>query len=105
LPTRSVFDNVAVSLEVLGWPTREITRKVSQMLRYVGLAEKANVLPSRLSGGEQQRVAIARALAPDPAVLLADEPTGNLDAERSMDIMELLSSVSARGTTVFVATH
>lgn len=105
LPTRSVFDNVAVSLEVLGWPAREINRKVSQMLRYVGLAEKAHVVPSRLSGGEQQRVAIARALAPDPAVLLADEPTGNLDAERSMDIMELLSSVSARGTTVFVATH
>lgn len=105
LPTRTVFDNVAVTLEVLGWAPREVKRKVSLLLRYVGLAEKAHVVPTRLSGGEQQRVAIARALAGDPAILLADEPTGNLDAERSMDIMELLSSVSARGTTVFVATH
>lgn len=105
LSTRSVFDNVAVSLVVLGWPSRVIRRKAMLLLRYVGLTDKAHVLPCRLSGGEQQRVAIARALAADPAILLADEPTGNLDAERSMDIMELLSSVSARGTAVLVATH
>lgn len=105
LSTRSVFDNVAVALVVLGWPARNIKRKVMLLLRYVGLTEKAHVMPSRLSGGEQQRVAIARALAADPAILLADEPTGNLDAERSMGIMELLASVSARGTAVLVATH
>lgn len=105
LSTRSVFDNVAVALVVLGWPARIIKRKVMLLLRYVGLTDKADVMPSRLSGGEQQRVAIARALAADPAILLADEPTGNLDAERSMDIMELLASVSARGTAVLVATH
>lgn len=105
LPTRTVFDNVAVTLEVLGTPPRELRRKVALLLRYVGLAEKAGVLPSRLSGGEQQRVAIARALAGDPALLLCDEPTGNLDAERSLDILELLSAVNARGTTVIVASH
>lgn len=105
LPTRTVFDNVAVPLQVLGLPVKEVRRKVTLLLRYVGLGEKAQVLPERLSGGEQQRVAIARALVADPAVLLADEPTGNLDAERSIDIMELLQSVSARGTAVLVATH
>jgi cell division transport system ATP-binding protein len=105
LPTRSVFDNVAVVQEVLGVDAREIRRKVSMLLRYVGLSDKATVLPTRLSGGEQQRVAIARALASDPALLLADEPTGNLDPDRSNDIMELLSQVNARGTTVVIATH
>ena len=105
LPTRTVFDNVAVTLEVLGVEPREIRRKVTTLLRYVGLAEKAQVLPTRLSGGEQQRVAIARALASDPVLLIADEPTGNLDVERSTDIMELLMQVNARGTTVLVATH
>jgi cell division transport system ATP-binding protein len=105
LPTRTVFDNVAVTLDVLGVDPRETRRKVSTLLRYVGLSDKADVLPSRLSGGEQQRVAIARALAADPVLLIADEPTGNLDVERSNDIMELLFQVNARGTTVLVATH
>jgi cell division transport system ATP-binding protein len=105
LQNRSVFDNVAVTLEVLGTEPREIRRKVTTLLRYVGLLEKADALPSRLSGGEQQRVAIARALAGDPAILLADEPTGNLDQERAQDILDLLTQVNARGTTVVVATH
>lgn len=105
LPTRSVFDNVALPLEVQGLAPREIGRRVTQMLRHVGLLERARALPERLSGGEQQRIALARALVGDPAVLLADEPTGNLDAERSADIMELMVSASARGTTVLVATH
>jgi len=105
LQTRSVADNVGLTLEVLGTPTREVQRKVGQLLRYVGLTEKGKSLPSRLSGGEQQRAAIARALAADPVLLLADEPTGNLDVDRSREIMDLLAQVNARGTTVLVATH
>lgn len=105
LPRRTVFDNVAVTLEVASVPPREIRRKVLHLLRYVGLSEKAGVLPSRLSGGEQQRVAIARALASDPPLLLADEPTGNLDGDQASGIMELLSQVNARGSTVIIATH
>jgi cell division transport system ATP-binding protein len=105
LPRRTVFDNVALAQEVVGTHPRDVRRKAALLLRYVGLGEKAQMLPSRLSGGEQQRVAIARALAGDPALLLADEPTGNLDLERAGDIMELLAQVNARGTTVVIATH
>ncbi len=105
LPTRTVFDNVAVPLEVLGSDAAQTRRKVTTLLRYVGLGEKAGELPQKLSGGEQQRVAIARALAGDPAILLADGPTGNLDQERAEDILQLLTQVHARGTTVVVATH
>ena len=105
LAQRSVYDNVAFVLEVVGHPYREIRRKVLHRLEQVGLADKAHLLPRRLSGGEQQRVAIARALVNDPAILLADEPTGNLDPELTLDIMNLLFDVNRRGTTVLVATH
>jgi len=105
LPTRTVFDNVAVTLEVRGDPPEAIRRRVTSLLRQVGLPDKAESLPARLSGGEQQRVALARALAGDPAILLADEPTGNLDPERSEEIMEMFGAAHARGTTVIVATH
>ncbi len=105
LHRRPVFDNVAFALEVLGTPPREIRRRVTAMLRQVGLGDKMHVLPSRLSGGEQQRVAIARALVNEPAILLADEPTGNLDPDLTIDIMNLLREANVRGTTVIVATH
>ncbi len=105
LAQRTVFGNVAFAMEVIGRPPRDIRRRVTTVLREVGLADKANSLPSRLSGGEQQRVAIARALVNEPAILLADEPTGNLDPALTLSIMGLLSDVNARGTTVVVATH
>jgi len=105
LPTRTVGENVAVGLEVLGKPRREIRRRVSDVLGMVGLEHKANQLPPKLSGGEQQRVAIARAIVNDPPILLADEPTGNLDFELSQEIDTLLKDINARGSTVVVATH
>jgi cell division transport system ATP-binding protein len=105
LPPASVFENVALALEVLGTPARDVRRKVLAVLKSVGLAHKVDMPAQRLSGGEQQRVAIARALVNDPAILLADEPTGNLDDARTEDIMSLLSDAHARGTTVLVATH
>ncbi len=105
LPSRTVYDNVAFAMEVLGRPPREIKRRTTLVLRQVGLGDKLSSLPSRLSGGEQQRVAIARALVNEPILLLADEPTGNLDPELTFEIMNLLNEVNARGTTVVVATH
>jgi cell division transport system ATP-binding protein len=105
LPQATVHDNVALSLEVLGLRQGEVRRRVLAMLKAVGLEHKVDALPPRLSGGEQQRVAIARALVNDPAILLADEPTGNLDAELSLEIMGLVEDANARGTTVIVATH
>ena len=105
LTRRSVAANVAISLEVLNLPRRDIKRRTFNMLKQVGLAHKMYHLPLRLSGGEQQRVAIARALIHEPQILLADEPTGNLDKERSLEIMTLLEQANARGTTVVVATH
>jgi cell division transport system ATP-binding protein len=105
LPGRTVRDNVALTLDVLGTPRRDANRRVEVMLKQVGLAHKADSFPPRLSGGEQQRVAIARALVNDPAILLADEPTGNLDHKLTLEIMDLLTDFSARGTTVVVATH
>ncbi|ABC80442.1 cell division ATP-binding protein FtsE [Anaeromyxobacter dehalogenans] len=105
LPQRTVAENVALPLEVQAMPEKEIRRRVKQLLRSVGLEHRAEKFPPSLSGGEQQRVAVARALAPAPALLLADEPTGNLDPERTLEVMQLLADANARGTTVLVATH
>jgi cell division transport system ATP-binding protein len=105
LPERTIGENVALPLEVRSLPRREIRRKVQGLLRSVGLEHRAEKFPPSLSGGEQQRVAVARALAADPALLLADEPTGNLDPDRTLEVMELLAAANARGTTVVIATH
>ncbi|HET6346910.1 MAG TPA: cell division ATP-binding protein FtsE [Myxococcota bacterium] len=105
LPQRTVEENVGIVLEVMGLPRRDIRRRTFTLLKQLGLAHKMHQLPPRLSGGEQQRVAIARALINEPQILLADEPTGNLDPERSEEIMGLLQAANARGTTVVVATH
>ncbi len=105
LPRRNVFDNIAISLEILGLSRRQIQRRVDQVLDMVGLERYARSMPHWLSGGEQQRVAIARALVNDPAILVADEPTGNLDPDLSVEIMQMLLDVQQRGTTVVAATH
>ena len=105
LPRRSVEENVAIALEVLGRPPREIRRRVFTLLKQVGLQHRRHHSPLSLSGGEQQRVALARALAGEPELLLADEPTGNLDPELTIEIMDLIAHAAARGTTVVVATH
>jgi cell division transport system ATP-binding protein len=105
LPRSTVADNIGITLEVLGVPRRDIQRRTYAILKQLGLAHKHNHFPPRLSGGEQQRVAIGRALVNEPQILLADEPTGNLDGERSREIMDLLEDANARGTTVVVATH
>jgi len=105
LPDRSAEKNVAFALEVTGAPHASIAPKVARLLTQVGLASKATALPHELSGGEQQRVAIARALANDPFVLLADEPTGNLDDRATRGIFQLLREINASGTAVLMATH
>jgi cell division transport system ATP-binding protein len=105
LPRRTVFENVALSLEVMGVAPSMIRKKVHQTLRYLGLADKEGYYPPQLSGGEQQRIAIARAIVNNPLILLADEPTGNLDYDLTMEIMALLKEIHTRGTTVVVATH
>jgi len=105
LSRKSIFENVALPMRVTGTPYRDISTKVPQLLKLVGLAHKAECTPSQLSGGEQQRVVIARALANEPAVLIADEPTGNLDYDLSLEIIQLLKDICARGTTVVMATH
>jgi len=105
LNERSVFDNVALPLTILGLPLSEQRRRVLQVLTVVGLAHRKDDPPMNLSGGEQQRVAIARGIALDPVVLLADEPTGNLDPEITWHIMKLFRTINARGTTVIIATH
>ena len=105
LPDRDVYGNVAFALEVLGKSRAFIETAVPDALRLVGLEEKANSKPASLSGGQQQRVAIARALVNRPEILLADEPTGNLDPDNSMEIMNLLERVNLAGTTVIMATH
>jgi cell division transport system ATP-binding protein len=102
---RSALQNVALALEVLGLGAREVQSRAFQMLKHVGLGHKRNTLPALLSGGEQQRIAIARALVNDPLIVLADEPTGNLDPELSLAIMELFEEMNSRGTTVVIATH
>jgi len=105
IPTRTVVENIAFVPEVLGVPDSQRSRRAFQVLKWVGLQHRMNAYPEDLSGGEQQRVAIARALIGDPSLLLADEPTGNLDPDLSLEIMNLLREVNAGGTTVVVATH
>ncbi len=105
LPNRTVYDNVAYSLLVVGESRKEIRRKVPDILRMVGLSTKLHNFPDELSGGEQQRVSIARAFVNHPPLLLADEPTGNLDPETSIGIMQLIYRINRTGTTVIVATH
>ncbi len=105
LNTKSVFDNVALPLEILGYSKKEIKKRVFYVLRLVGLEHKSNSYPLRLSAGEQQRVAIARAMVNDPKIILADEPTGNLDPDLSVEIMDLFEKMHIRGATVVVATH
>jgi cell division transport system ATP-binding protein len=105
LPRRTVEENVALALDVVGVPLRQAKARVFAILKRVGLQHRRFHYPLSLSGGEQQRVAIARALVNEPEILLADEPTGNLDPDLTLEIMELIASVAARGTTVLVATH
>jgi cell division transport system ATP-binding protein len=105
LPNKSVFENVAFALEVTGASRREIRNRVPKLLSLVGLQDHQTHLPTQLSGGEQQRTAIARALVHDPALLIADEPTGNLDPVTSWEIIQLLIHINAMGTTVLMATH
>jgi len=105
LQDKTVFENVSFALEVIGKPKHVIDQRVPEILEYVGLGEKLNNYPDELSGGEQQRVSIARACVNRPLILLADEPTGNLDPNTSVDIMRLLDKVNKIGTTVVMATH
>ena len=105
LKDRNVYENIAFAQRVIMTPTRKIRREVPKMLSLIGLAEKYKSFPKQLSGGEQQRVALARALVNHPALLLADEPTGNLDPKNSWEIMKLLESINEKGTTVLVVTH
>ena len=105
LPRKTVFENVAYAMQVIGRKPRDIKKRVMEVLDLVGLKHKVRVFPSELSGGEQQRVSIARAIVNTPKVLIADEPTGNLDPENSWEIMKLLDLINAQGTTVVMATH
>ena len=105
LPDRNVYENVAYAMRIVQATPRQIRRQVPMVLSLVGLSDKAKMFPDQLSGGEQQRVAVARAIVNNPTLLLADEPTGNLDPETAEDIMNLLSEINLRGTTVIIATH
>jgi len=105
LPNKTVAENVAFTLHVLGYSNKQISREVPEVLELVGLGEKGDRKPSELSGGEQQRVAIARAYVSRPTILIADEPTGNLDPATSVGIMKLLDRINREGTTVVMATH
>ena len=105
LPTLTVFENIAYAMEVLEKSPRQIEARVKEVLNLVGLGHKTDMLPNELSGGEQQRIAIARAIANMPRVLIADEPTGNLDPETSDGIMKILEQISDQGTTIIMATH
>jgi cell division transport system ATP-binding protein len=103
--SRTLLENILFVPEVLGMPTAQQRRRAFQVLKWVGLQHRMNAYPSDLSGGEQQRVSIARALVNDPALVLADEPTGNLDPDLSLEVMNLFREINAGGTTVLVATH
>ncbi len=105
LPAKTVFENVAIALKIAGVSPSEITRRVMKTLTYLRIQHRANFMPLTLSGGEQQRVAIARAIIREPVILLADEPTGNLDQKLAIETMELFQEVNNQGTTVLVATH
>ena len=105
VPTKTVFENVSFALRVLGTPIEQQRRRTYHVLKSVGLQHRLNAYPEELSGGEQQRVAIARALVNEPQLVLADEPTGNLDPDLSLEIMNLFRDINASGTTVLVATH
>ncbi|WP_234407932.1 cell division ATP-binding protein FtsE [Massilibacillus massiliensis] len=105
LPDKTVYENVAFAMQVIEAPRREMQKRVNSVLDLVGLRDKLKSLPSQLSGGEQQRVAIARAIVNNPMVVIADEPTGNLDPETSWDIMKIFERVNKSGTTIVMATH
>ena len=105
LNNRTVFENVSITLEVLGWGRADIGKKTMHILKQMGIESKYNLITQRLSGGEQQRVALARALVNDPKILLADEPTGNLDDANKNQILTIFKEANIRGTTVVVATH
>jgi len=105
IPDLNLFDNVDVPLRYRGFKTAERKRRIEKVLETVGLASRMKHLPSQLSGGQQQRVAIARALAGEPRILLADEPTGNLDSHMAMSVMELISEINSDGTTIIMVTH
>lgn len=105
LPDRTVYDNVAFAMQVIETPYRKIKRRVNDVLDLVGLRKRAHAYPTELSGGEQQRIAIARAIVNDPILLIADEPTGNLDPETSWGIMDIFREVNKSGTTIVMATH
>ena len=105
LPDKTVFENIAFAMQVIEAPRRLMQRSVNSVLDVVGLREKYKCFPNQLSGGEQQRVAIARAIVNDPAIVIADEPTGNLDPETSWGIMDIFKRINAAGTTIVMATH
>ncbi len=105
IPTMTAYENVAFAMHVTNIPKKEIRKRVPYILHLVGLTDKAKVYPTELSGGEQQRVALARALVHNPPIIIADEPTGNIDPELSYEIMELLTEINKLGTTVVVVTH
>jgi len=105
LPKMTAYENIAFAMEVIEAPSRVIKKRTQEVLELVNLKDKGNAYPNQLSGGEQQRVAIARAIVNNPAVIVADEPTGNLDPDTSWDIMRLLEEINFRGTTIVMATH
>ncbi|MFD1885654.1 cell division ATP-binding protein FtsE [Paenibacillus wenxiniae] len=105
LPKLTAYENIAFAMEVIEAPRKQIKKRVMEVLELVGLQSKANRYPDHLSGGEQQRIAIARAIVNNPSVIIADEPTGNLDPETSYGIMQLLDEINFRGTTIIMATH
>lgn len=105
LPNKTVYENVAFAMEITGKRKKEIRRKVPKILSLVGLSERANNYPNEISGGEQQRVSIARALVNSPSLIIADEPTGNLDVETSNDVMKLFDEINKMGTTIVMVTH
>ncbi|MBR1969312.1 MAG: cell division ATP-binding protein FtsE [Clostridia bacterium] len=105
LPNKTVFENVAFAMEIIGKSKKEIRRKVPKILTLVGLGDKGNNYPHEISGGEQQRVSIARALVNSPSLIIADEPTGNLDVETSADIMKIFDEINKMGTTIVMVTH